>query len=184
MQSELLKFQNLIRAVVTNVAGHAIDRNDLQDIIQETNIRVLTNTFDPARGSMAGWVSTIAHNQAISALRRMSRHAPPSSDALDAAESGGSDPDEPHVNLGSVDIADPATEDILHILTRERLAEKIEAVLGQLNPDDVHFLLISCREDYSNAEYSKKLGVTEVALRVRKLRLGEKLRALLSKLDS
>ncbi len=186
VESELLKFQGLIRAVVTNVAGQTLDRNDLQDIIQETNLKVLTNTFDPNRGSMAGWVSTIAHNQAVSALRRWNRHAKPASDALESAESGSSDPDasDAAVYLGDLDMADPASTDILHILSRERLKGKIESVIGQLDDDDLHFLLISLKEGFSYEAYARELGTSEVALRVRKHRLAQQLRLMLSKLDS
>jgi RNA polymerase sigma-70 factor, ECF subfamily len=174
MSLELLKFQGLIKAVVTNVAGHCLCQSDIQDLVQDTNMKVLTNTFDPARGSMAGWVSTIAHNLAVSALRRTSRHAIPDSDALEDAE----------VGIGDIDVSDPNADDVLYILAREQKLAKIQSLLSKLDPDDQHFLIVSMRDDFDAEAYAKKLGVTPVALRVRKHRLGERLRAMLAVFES
>lgn len=184
---ELLKVQHVIRSVVFKVAGHSLDKNDLQDILQEVNLRVLSGGYDPARGTMAAWVSYIAHNKAIDALRRWSRRAKPASDAMDQATEGGAGDEDALANsngIGDIEMADPHTEDILQALTRERMTGKIESVIGQLASDDLHFLLISLKSDFSYEDYAKDLGTSDVALRVRKHRLVEKLRLMLAGLNS
>lgn len=179
--SDLAGVQNLIRAVVTNVAGHALSQADLNDLVQETNLKALTHKFDEARGSLQGWVSSIARNLAIDAMRRVRRQAIPDSDSLDAAEHN-----EYNDNAGihGIDLSDRSSADIIEILTREHRLAKIQQALAKLHPDDQHFMIVSLREDYDCEKYAAKLGVSPISLRVRKHRLGERLRQIVAKIDS
>src|SRR4051812_21705837 len=181
--SDLVEVQGLIHAVVTNVAGHALSKADLHDLVQETNLRVLTHTFDATRGSLHGWVSSIARNLAIDAIRRVYRQAIPDSDSLNTAEHNDHEQNV-SLSIGSIDLTDPNAADVIEIITREQRLAKVQEVLDALHPDDLHFILISIKEDFDYESYAQKLGVTAVSLRVRKFRLGEKLRQMISKLDS
>lgn len=176
---ELLKVQQAIMDAAVRTAGHALDPSDIQDIVQDVNIRVLTGSFDPAKGSMAAWAASMAHNRAIDFIRRKNRRAVPASDAL------ADEPEEnDQVRIEDIDISDPHAEDVLHMIAADRQLGKAEQVLASLPPDDLHFLLISMDEDFKYADYAKVLGMTEVALRVRKYRITTKLRdALLAALS-
>ncbi len=70
-----------VRAIAMRVLGRAVEADDvLQDCFVEVWQRAAE--FDPERGSLATWVSTIAHRRAIDRLRRratrpLGEEAPP-----------------------------------------------------------------------------------------------------------
>ncbi len=166
----LAEYQKLIKTIVWRIAGHSLTKDDIDDVVQEVNLRLLDPArrpdHDPARGEVSAWIGTMARSMSIDALRKHGRMLP-SSDVLD------DDREEPGESL--VDVSD----DAITMLLREEQLSKLDSVIKSLPPDDQHFLIICLRDDYDNEAYAMRLGVQPVALRVRKMRLADKLRQMI-----
>lgn len=182
------KYQHIIRGVVIRMAGPTSCAADLEDIIQSVNLRLLEGSiasYDQSRGTVEAFIAVMARSMTIDAWRRKKRAPIAASDEMDARENGGFDEGSEYRSsyLSSEDIMDHS-EDALTMLVREQQRERLEAVIKKLSKDDQHFLLVSMQPDYDNRAYAERLGVTEVALRVRKYRLAERLRSLLAEVQS
>ncbi len=65
----------MIRHVVAHYAARRADVDDLHQEVRKKLARKLPGfQLDPARGTLSGWVSTVAHRVATEKARRMSRH--------------------------------------------------------------------------------------------------------------
>lgn len=181
-------YQNIIRSVVIRMAGATSCVADLEDVIQSVNLRLLETglaNFDPARGTIEAYIAVMARSMTIDSWRRRKRLPVAASDEMDARENGGYDEGDNFRSsyLNAENITDHS-EDVLSMLLREEQRGKMEAAIKKLTPDDQHFLLISMQPNYDNRAYAERLGLTEVALRVRKFRLAERLKAILAELQS
>jgi RNA polymerase sigma-70 factor (ECF subfamily) len=76
-----------VRAVAMRVLGSSVEADD---VVQETFVEVWRHArgFDPARGSLSAWVTTIGHHRAVDRLRSRSVAARVSAQA-DPPEPGG-----------------------------------------------------------------------------------------------
>lgn len=185
---DITKYQHIIRSVVVRMAGPTSCTADLEDVAQDVLIRLLETglaNFDAKRGSIEAYIAVMARSMTIDMWRRKKRAPIAASDEMDARENGGYDEGEQHHSsyLSGEDITDHS-EGALELLIREEQRGRLESVIKKLSPDDQHFLLISMQPDYDNRAYAERLGLTEVALRVRKFRLAERLRALLAETQS
>lgn len=171
---DISQYQGLIRGVVGNMTGHTLSRHDIADIVQEVNLRILDENrrpdYDPARGEVTAWIACIARSMSIDALRRHSRRLPVSGPLEQRNEDGET----------FLHDAEDVAEDALEMLMREEKRQRVENAIKRLHPDDQHFLIICVRDDFSYEEYAARLGVKPVALRVRKMRLAERLRAAIA----
>jgi RNA polymerase sigma factor (sigma-70 family) len=177
------KYQNIIRAVVVRMAGSTSCSADIDDVVQSVNLRLLEHgmaNYDPARGPVESYIAVMARTMTIDAWRRKKRAPLPASDQMDAKENGGYVDGDARPSSISADSITDASDDALAMLIREERRTRLETAIKKLTPDDQHFLLVSMRPDYDNRLYAQRLGVTEVALRVRKFRLAERLRELLA----
>lgn len=186
----LEKYQSIIRVVVARMAGPKTCKADIDDVIQNVNLRLLESgldNYDPNRGSIEAYIAVMARSMTIDAWRRKKRAPIAASDAIEASENGGyndSSGDGRSYTYVPAESMTDHSEDALAMLLREEQRNRLEKAIKKLSPDDQHFLLISMRPDYDNQAYAKRLGMTEVALRVRKFRLAERLKALLAALQS
>jgi RNA polymerase sigma factor (sigma-70 family) len=189
MQAQLIdyKVQDAITSVVTKIAGHALCQDDLKDLVQDVNIKALTHKFDPNKGSIEGWVCSIAQNVAIDALRKLKRKASlPASDRL-ASPCEGNEADRLDNFIDSMSSSmshTGETDRIISVLTGWELSECVLRVLRTLSSDDQQFIMYFLSEDYNIEAYAQKLGVAPVTIRVRKHRLIEHLQQLLSEIES
>jgi len=115
--------------------------------------------FDPAQSSLASWFYLLARNAAVDLLRQKGRRERPMSDVLDSSA-----PFEPH-------------ESSTYVSSDERsgLRRNLSDALAQLPEPDRQLLL----SDRPAAELAAELGITATLVRVRKLRLRQKLRRML-----
>ena len=178
--------QKLIRAVVFKLAGATTPHADLEDVIQNVNLRLLEGgltQFDPARGSIEAFITVMARSMTIDGWRRTQRRPTPAGDEIDTHVGHGECTAFHASNPQASDLTDHA-DDALTMLLREEQRNHVEEIIKRLPPDDQHFLLVSIRPEFDNRAYAKRLGVTEVALRVRKHRLSERLRSMINELKS
>lgn len=139
------------------------DRGAAEDVFQQVLTEVWTRgpRFDPARGSLLGWVMTIARSRAIDELRR---HRPvPSESAiaeLAARPAGGEDPDA---------LAD-----------RWRVAH----LLGLLPTVEAEVLRLRFYEGFSQTEIAEHTGLALGTVKGRMVRALERLRELIDAEDA
>jgi RNA polymerase sigma factor (sigma-70 family) len=194
---DLAKYQDLIRTVVFKMGGATTPRADLEDVVQNINLRLIETglaNFDPTRGSIEGYISVIAKTMTIDAWRKNQRLPIAASEAMDSSERGANNVDSNHgVGEGSTGFSvaylaanslEDQSDDTLTMLLRDEQRDLLDSLIKQLPPDDQHFLLVSFKNDFSYKEYAARLGMTEVALRVRKHRIGERIRDLIAKIKS
>jgi RNA polymerase sigma-70 factor, ECF subfamily len=113
------------------------DTGAAEEILQDLFYQVwrTAERFDPAKGSLAGWLLVAARNRAISKLRRKSRK----SEELD--ENG--------VSLG-VDLESHAAQNLL--------LEKVRTVMGSLPEGQREALECAYFEGMSHTEIAEKTG--------------------------
>ena len=188
LAQDLGQYQTLIRQIASrSLYDSAKRRADVEDLVQEINLRLLSGAlaqYDAARGTIEAFITVMAKTMAIDAWRRSQRRPIAASIEMEASERGGWDDSAGELRshyLQANDLQDHS-EDALAMLMREEQVNRLDNLIKQLDPDDQHFILVSCQDNFDSKQYAERLGVTEVALRVRKFRLGQKLRQML--LDS
>ncbi len=170
----LSEYQNLIHRVVSRVAGHSLSADDISDVVQEVNLRLCDPArrpdHDPDRGNVESWVAVMSKSMTIDYLRGLNRRAP-----LNAVLTT----ERAEWAAEAADVKD----DALHLLLDQERQAMMHEAIKQLPMDDQHFLLISMRDDYDAETYAKRLNVKPVALRVRKIRLSERLRGIIKNMQ-
>lgn len=154
------------------------DRGLAEEIVQETFL-VLWNRaerFDPASGSLATWLRTVARNRAVDRLRaaaRRPRSAVPSfaTSTDDPAERLAVGPE-----LGSVDAA--ATPDRAIELAELRTA--LRAALATMPDPERRVILLAYQEGLSQSEIATRLGWPLGTVKTRTRRALGRLRAALT----
>lgn len=137
------------------------DHSAAEEIVQETFLALWDRAelFDPSRGSLAGWLLTIARNRSVDRVRVAARRAPAAPfssllrDGLDDAASldwllESSEP------LGG-SRAEPGPE--MQVVTAETRATVREAVAA-LDPRERHSILLAYRDGLSQSEIATRLG--------------------------
>jgi RNA polymerase sigma-70 factor (ECF subfamily) len=137
------------------------DHSAAEEVLQETFLALWDRAelFDPSRGSLAGWLLTIARNRSVDRVRAASRRAPAAPfssllrDGLDDAASldwllESSEP------LGG-SRAEPGPE--AQVVTAETRATVREAVAA-LDSRERHSILLAYRDGLSQSEIADRLG--------------------------
>ncbi len=138
-------------------------RPDAEEVLQETFLEVWKRAreYDPNRGSVEGWVVTIARSRSIDRLR--SRGA--------AAQLSEADP---RNSMSSAALAP------LEAAERRQNSERVAAALKTLPPEQRHVLELAYFEGLSQSEIASRLGDPLGTVKTR-VRLGmEKLAGLLA----
>lgn len=135
-----------VRAIGLRVLGRGVEADDvLQDCFVEVWQRA--GEFDPARGSIATWVTTIAHRRAVDRLRR--RGTRPLGDASAA-------------DVDAIGDADPRA-DASEIQRRERVVRALAA----LQPEQRTAIELMYYGGLSQSESATQLGVALGTLKSR-----------------
>lgn len=138
------------------------DPQDAQDAVQDALVAAATNLEQfRAEGRIDAWLSKMVAN-ACHKMRRGQKNDPSLHDA-DAELTG---------------TADPEREAM-----RAELAERLQAALLDLAPDDRAVVLLAEVEGWRGPEIADRLGLTPGAVRVRLTRLRQRLRQRLQASD-
>jgi RNA polymerase sigma-70 factor (ECF subfamily) len=155
------------------------DRGIAEEVVQETFLALWNRaeTFDPAAGSLAAWLHTIARNRTIDRLRAAGRRpslvalssaAAPDEDATQALDRmvaagsivGGATPSPgPEENLASVG-----------------LQEAIGTALATMPEDERTVILLAYQEELSQSEIAARLGWPLGTVKTRTRRALQRLR--------
>lgn len=146
-----------IRAVALRVLGSGAEADDA---VQETFVEVWNraSTFDPERGSLVAWVTTIGHRRAVDQLRRRATRREPG-DAGDAAARTPSTSTSPH-------------ESAAQRQARERIQRALEALPRDQREaiELMYWQGLSQRE--AAAQLDQPLGTLKSRVRAGMARLG------------
>ncbi|HPF34486.1 MAG TPA: sigma-70 family RNA polymerase sigma factor [Candidatus Krumholzibacteria bacterium] len=134
------------------------DPHDTEDLVSTVFHKMLSNlgTFDPGRGSVIGWVMTMARHALIDHLRRRR-------DTVDVDR------------LAEV-LAGPGADPLQGIIRTEE-AERVRAELARLPAETRELLALRYGEGLRHAEIASLLGLTDAAVRQRLSRAVQALRS-------
>lgn len=119
----VLETMTAVKPVIRSVLGSSRMGSDVEDVAQETILSAVTaaHRWDPARGPLVSWVTTIGKRRAIDHLRR--QRVGGATAVVIAGQ--GTDEDTP-----VVDVAEESFED--RLLDRDEAWRLVQAVLGQV----------------------------------------------------
>ncbi len=137
------------------------DRGTAEEVVQETFLALWNRaeSFDPAAGSLASWLHTIARNRAIDRLRAAGRR--PSLMALSSAAGTDEDPTQALERLvsGGAVIAGsdptPGPEAAFDAVGRN---ETIRAAIHEMPEVERTVILLAYQEELSQSEIAERLG--------------------------
>ena len=148
------RYGNMVRYIVRGVLR---DEQDTEECVSDVYLRVWErfSGFDAEKGSLSTWLTAVAHNTAVDALRR--RRAP-------AQE------------LGESDGSAPSPED--EILRRERM-ERLRSAVASLSGAEKNLFYRKYYYMQSTAQIAAELGLSERGVEGRLYRLRGRLRKLM-----
>lgn len=142
------------------------DRGLAEEVVQETFLALWNraDTFDPAVGSLAAWLHTIARNRTVDRLRAAGRRpdlvplsvvaggafgstGEPDADALERVMASGS------MVAGGAPVPSPETAFAL-----QELREALQAALATMPDDERLVIVLAYGEDLSQSEIAERLG--------------------------
>jgi RNA polymerase sigma-70 factor (ECF subfamily) len=134
------------------------DRSGAEDIQQQVFLEVWqkAHKFDPARGSLLGWIMTIARSRAVDSHRR---RVP--------------DPHDPHSLARQADSDESAHAEIDGVLDQWQF----EQMIGRLPAEEAELLKHRFHEGLSQSEISHRTGVPLGTVKSRMVSALEKLRS-------
>lgn len=158
------------------------DRGVAEEVVQDTFLALWdrAGTFDPASGSLAAWLHTIARNRTVDRLRAMGRRpqfvAPP-------ATSEGEDPEtallERAVRTGSIVAGSvaPVAPDMAVVSAETRRV--IEDALAGMGVEERTVIVLAYREELTQSEIAERLGWPLGTVKTRTRRALRRLREVL-----
>ena len=148
------RYGNMVRYIVRGVLR---DEQDTEECVSDVYLRVWErfSGFDAEKGSLSTWLTAVARNTAVDALRR--RRAP-------AQE------------LGESDGSAPSPED--EILRRERM-ERLRSAVASLSGAEQNLFYRKYYYMQSTAQIAAELGLSERGVEGRLYRLRGRLRKLM-----
>ncbi len=141
------RFQRPVFNVIIRMAR---DPDLAEDLAQETFVRAFRRlaTYNPEY-RFSSWIFRIAHNLTLDHFRRRRLD----SVSLDTpVEAGGA-------SLGTLFLADEASETPLEGVERANLAAALERALDHLRPEYREVILLRFREDFSYEEIARIMGL-------------------------
>lgn len=159
----------------------AADRGVAEEVVQDTMLALWdrAETFDPAAGSLAAWLHTIARNRTVDRLRAAGRRprlvtgsaAPedaPESALLERATLTGT------VVAGSVS---PVSPEAAYASSETRTL--IERTLTEMAPEERAVIVLAYREELTQSEIAERLGWPLGTVKTRTRRALRRLRDVL-----
>jgi RNA polymerase sigma-70 factor (ECF subfamily) len=137
------------------------DRQAAEDVVQETFLSLWNRAerFDPAIGSLAAWLFTIARNRAVDRLRAAGRRPTlvslPAVDASDTPDAGAFErlANERGIVAGAPLVADPAAE-----LDASETRAAIRGALADLPDPERRAIVLAYGDGLSQSEIAERLG--------------------------
>lgn len=139
------KLYDLTAPVVFGVAVRVLrERSWAEDVTQETYLQIFkqAGNFDPAVGSVTGWVATIAHRRAVDAVRRAEarrrrERSQPAAPAVDETAEPVVLQDERRRVKAALDSLSDLQREAIELayyegLTYREVAERLDAPLGTI----------------------------------------------------
>jgi RNA polymerase sigma-70 factor (ECF subfamily) len=160
------------------------DRGVAADVVQETFLALWNRAeqFDPSRGSLITWLSTIARNRTIDQFRAAGRRlAPAPFSALggaDATDEISMDWLERSGEFVGAAVPDPEPE---VALSSKETREAIAAGLAVLAPPERQVILLAYQEGLTQSEIAARLGWPIGTVKTRTRRAHRQLRELLDR---
>jgi RNA polymerase sigma-70 factor (ECF subfamily) len=127
------------------------NRDDAEDVLQEAWMKAYAHlkTFE-GRASFSTWITRIAINSALIALRRKRAHPETSMEVYDGE------------TWRSLDVADQ-TKDVEELLTRREIAQRLKRAICRLKPRQRKVVEIHYLNDGSLKETADLAGISESA---------------------
>ena len=172
----------LYRAALLRVG----DRQLAEEILQDTYLALWNRAelFDPAAGSLRGWLSAIARNRAIDRLRAHGRRPPPiplSAVVPDGHRGAAGDEDLP---VGQLIDGDPSADDPAGMVDAAWLRAEVERALSDMPANERDVIRLAYYEELSQSEIAARLdwplGTVKTRTRRALGRLRETLGAVLA----
>ena len=131
--------------VILGLAVQTLDRAGAEDLVQDVFLAVWRNAgrFDPARGTVRGWVLQIAHFRLLNQLRRQSRQPEIA-------------PDPDGLVLAGIASSEPGPAEATW--QRERLAV-LESALDALPPPQREAIDLAFLDDLTHEQVAAELGL-------------------------
>ena len=160
------------------------DRGLAADVVQETFLTLWNRaeSFDPSRGSLIAWLSTIARNRTVDHLRAAGRRpAPAPFSAFTRADgSDGSATDWLEVAGEFVGAATAEPEPEAAVVSSET-RETIAMALATLGPQERQVILLAYQEGLTQSEIAARLGWPIGTVKTRTRRAQRQLRDVLDR---
>ena len=151
-------YERLAPSVLGFLTRALPDRQAAEDVLQEVFLDVWRRgpSFDPTRGTLTGWVFTIARSRALDHLRRrVPEPRDPQAVELETFDDGAID----------------------KLLGEWRLA----ALLGDLPSDEARILSLRFRDGLSQSEITERTGIPLGTVKMRMVRGLDRLRVLVDR---
>ena len=157
------------------------DREAAADIVQEAYLAVWrqADRYEPASGSLKGWILAIARNRAIDRLRAAARrpvivHPSPTADGASEAEA------EERLFASGRPVMTPSEDgDPEATAARRWLTAVVRSALGGLSPQERQVLALAYDDGLSQSEIAARLGWPLGTVKTRTRRAFSTLRSLL-----
>ncbi|MEP6637794.1 MAG: sigma-70 family RNA polymerase sigma factor [Chloroflexota bacterium] len=158
------------------------DRGTAEEVVQDTFLALWNRaeSFDPAAGSLASWLHTIARNRAIDRLRAAGRR--PSLVALSSAAGTDEDPTqtlERMVSGGAVVAGSHPLPGPAAAFDAAGRSETIRAAIDEMSEVERTVILLAYQEELSQSEIAERLGWPLGTVKTRTRRALLRLRAAL-----
>jgi RNA polymerase sigma-70 factor (ECF subfamily) len=159
------------------------DRQAAEDVVQETFLSLwnCAERFDPAVGSLAAWIFTIARNRAVDRLRAAGRRPTlvslPPVDASDTSDGGAFErlASERGIATGTPLVGDPAAE-----LAATETRAAVRAAVAELPDAERTAILLAYGDGFSQGEIAARLGWPLGTVKTRTRRALARLRLVLA----
>jgi RNA polymerase sigma-70 factor (ECF subfamily) len=172
-------------ASIFATAQHASrDRGVAADVVQDTFLTLWNRaeSFDPSRGSLIAWLSTIARNRTVDHLRAAGRRLAPAPFSAfgmaDATDGATADWLERTGELVGAAAAEPEPEGAL---VSKETRDAIAAGLAALGPQERQVILLAYQEGLTQSEIAARLGWPIGTVKTRTRRAHRQLRDLLDR---
>jgi RNA polymerase sigma-70 factor (ECF subfamily) len=160
------------------------DRGVAADVVQETFLTLWNRaeSFDPTRGSLIAWLSTIARNRTVDHLRAGGRRMAPAPFSAfgwaDATDGSTTDWLERTGELVGAAAAEPEPESAL---VSKEAREAIATGLALLGPQERQVILLAYQEGLTQSEIAARLGWPIGTVKTRTRRAHRQLREMLDR---
>ena len=176
-------YDRYVDSIFATARRSTSDRGVAEEVVQETFLALWNraDTFDPAMGSLGGWLRTVARNRSVDRLRAAARRptlvpypisattGEPDVSSLDRIATPGS------VMAGSVPVPTPE-EGLASAETRRA----VQAALATMPADEREVIVLAYDDGLTQSEIAERLGWPLGTVKTRTRRALARLRAALA----